>query len=389
MSQSYVVVGPTIYTAEGVLSDHALVVRDGIIVAMVENSSALLPKELPVYTFPKNHHLMPGMIDMHIHGAKGADVMDATPAALEIIGQALFAEGATGYLATTMTETSDNIERALANVKTFMERAPKPNQARILGVHLEGPFLSRKQMGAQQGEWIQDPDIGLFDRWQTIAGGHIRVVTIAPELPGAIAFIEHLVRQGVVASIGHTDATYEQTQAAIEARAVHATHLFNAMRGIHHRQPGAATALLLDERMVPEIIADGIHLNPAVIQMTVKLKGAERLVLVTDAMRAKCCGEGVFDLGGQAVTVKQGEARLANGTLAGSILTMNQALVNMLRFTGCSLSDLICMSSTTPAKQLGLSHQLGVLAVGKIADWVVLDEQYQVQKVMRADISLD
>ncbi len=389
VKHSYVITGPKIYTDTVVLDNHTLVVCDNKIVAILERHSAALPKDLPIHHFASEFHLIPGMIDMHIHGANGADVMDGTLESLDTIGHALFKEGVTGYLATTMTETTANIEQALATVKTAMTARVKPNHAKIMGIHLEGPFLSFKQMGAQQGELIRDPDIALFDRWQQIAGGHIRMVTVAPELPGAIPFIKHLVKSGVIASIGHTDATYAQTQAAIDAGATHATHLFNAMRGIHHREPGTVTALLLDERVVPEIIVDGIHLNPAVIQLTVNIKGKDRLILVTDAMRAKCCGEGVFDLGGQEVTVREGAARLSNGVLAGSVLTMNQALVNMLRFTRCSLSDLINMVSATPAKQLGAFAHVGSIAVGKAAEWVLLDQHYGVAKVVNTNTPLE
>jgi N-acetylglucosamine-6-phosphate deacetylase len=379
VTHSYIVTGSKIYTEAGVLDHHALVVREGKIAAVVQQDA--VPTDLPVHRFSSDTHLIPGMIDMHIHGSNGADVMDGSLESLQTISQSLFKEGVTGYLATTMTETTENIERALATVKTSIEQPLNPNSAAILGIHLEGPFLSYKQMGAQQGELIRAPDIALFDRWQGIAGGHIRMVTIAPELTGAIPFIKHLVKSGVIASIGHTDATYEQTQAAIDAGATHATHLFNAMRGIHHREPGTVTALLLDDRVATEIIADGIHLNPAVIQLTVNIKGKDRLILVTDAMRAKCCGEGVFDLGGQAVTVHDGSARLANGVLAGSVLMMHQALMNMLRFTDCSLYDLVPMVSATPAKQLGKFDQLGSIAVGKAANWVVLDAHHQVVRV--------
>ena len=380
MQNAYIIQGPTIYTESGVLKNHAMLVRENKIESFVEASK--IPANLPVHKFPKDSHLIPGMIDMHIHGAKGADVMDGTVESLDIISAALYQEGVSGYLATTMTQTSENIEQALKTVREVMTRPLKSKHAEILGVHLEGPFLSVKHMGAQRGDLIRDPDIALFDRWQEISGGNIRMVTIAPELPNAIPFIKHLVQSGVIASIGHTDATYEQTQAGIDAGATHATHLFNAMRGIHHREPGTVSALLLDDRVAPELIVDGVHLTPAIVNLALKMKTPENIILVTDAMRAKCCGEGVFDLGGQSVTVKGAEARLTSGALAGSVLTLNQAIRNMRHFTNCSVSDLIHMVCTTPAKQLNRLNQRGTLAIGKKAEGVVLSAQLDVLRVV-------
>lgn len=382
---SYLLKGPTIVGEHELFHEHVLQVVNDTIVGIVP-ADQLKSSSLPVIEFPSDHYLIPGMIDMHIHGASGADVMDGSLESLATISRTLFKTGTTRYLATTMTETTDHIDHALQTVYAFTQQPAAPDMARIAGVHLEGPFLSVKQMGAQQGSLIQNPSIALLDHWQTLAGGLIRQVTVAPEQPEALALIRHCQRQNVITSIGHTDATYAQAKAAIDAGATHATHLFNAMRGIHHREPGTVTAILLDERVVAELILDGFHLHPAIVQLTLKVKGKDCVVLVTDAMRAQCMGNGVFDLGGQAVTVRDGQARLANGVLAGSVLELNRALANILQFGGCSLVDAVAMVSMNPARQLGIAQQVGSLAVGKRADWVVLDAHYQVVKTGVTDL---
>lgn len=327
-----------------------------------------------VLNFPASYHVIPGMIDLHIHGAAGADVMDATPEALCTISRALAKEGTTGFLATTMTEAPQKIRAALANV---MQAGAMPGAA-VLGVHLEGPFLAEKRMGAQCSAHICAPDIALFQAWQSLCGDQIRLVTVAPETKNALPFIEYLSRHNVVVSLGHSDASFAEAQAGVTAGGRYATHLFNAMRAIHHREPGIAVALLLDERVTAELVLDGHHLHPAMVELAWKIKGGHRLVLVTDAMRAKCLGEGSFDLGGQQVLVKNGLATLANGTIAGSVLKLNQALKHFMTATGLSLDEALPLVSANPAKLLGRYAHKGSLAPGKDADLVVLNERYDV-----------
>jgi len=322
--------------------------------------------------------IVPGFIDVHIHGAAGADVMDATPSALQAMANALPAEGTTSFLATTMTAPSEQIEAALRNAARYMAEANRPGAAEVLGVHLEGPFLSPKRAGAQHPHHLADPNISLFQRWQEAAGGNIRLVTLAPERDGGLDLVAYLKKTGVVASIGHSDAVYEEVKAAVEAGVTHATHLFNGMRGIHHREPGAAGAVLMHDEVVCELIADGLHVAPPMIRFAYRNKGSDGLILITDAMRAKCLGDGQYDLGGQEVAVRGQEARLADGTLAGSVLKLADALRRVLDCTGCHLEDVIRMASWNPAKQLRILDRKGSLRPGKDADVVVLDEQYGV-----------
>ena len=322
--------------------------------------------------------VVPGFIDVHIHGAAGADVMDATPAALHTMANTLPAEGTTSFLATTMTAPSEQIEAALRNVARYMAEANRPGAAEVLGVHLEGPFLSPKRAGAQHPRHLVDPDVSLFQRWQEAAGGHIRLVTLAPERDEGLALTAYLKETGVIASIGHSDAVYEEVKAAIAAGVTHATHLFNGMRGIHHREPGVAGGVLMHEEVMCELIADGLHVAPPMVRFAYRNKGSEGLILITDAMRAKCLGDGQYDLGGQEVSVRGGEARLADGTLAGSVLKLGEAIRHVLDYTGCTLEEVIRMASWNPAKQLSVSDRKGSLHPGKDADLVILNEQYEV-----------
>ncbi|TLS38765.1 N-acetylglucosamine-6-phosphate deacetylase [Pseudalkalibacillus caeni] len=328
-------------------------------------------------SFEQKVNAVPGMIDVHIHGASGADTMDATTNALETIAQALAGEGTTSFLATTITQSRENIEKALSNAADFIENHNNKG-AEVVGVHLEGPFISEKRAGAQPLKDIINPDIELFKQWQQLAGGNIRLVTMAPEETNGLELAAYLKETGVVASIGHSDATFEQVEEAVKAGVTHATHLFNGMKGMHHREPGVVGGVMLNDKVTAEIISDGIHVRPEMIKLTYRQKGKDRLILITDAMRAKCLGPGSYDLGGQEVTVSEDKAVLEDGTLAGSILKMKDAASNMMEFTGCGLEDIVRMTAVNPAKQLGIFDRKGSIAVGKDADIVILNEDNDV-----------
>jgi N-acetylglucosamine-6-phosphate deacetylase len=322
--------------------------------------------------------VVPGFIDLHIHGAAGSDTMDGTEEALRTITTTLPQEGTTSFLTTTITAPKKSIEHAVRNVARYIKTSNPPGEAEILGIHLEGPFISTNRAGAQPTPYIIEPDITLFDQWQRAAHGFIRLVTLAPELPGGIEFVKHLKIQGVVASIGHSDAVYEEVIQAIQAGATHGTHLFNGMRGIHHREPGAVGALLMHDEIKTEIIVDGIHVSPEMVRFAYRNKGTEGIILITDAMRAKCMPPGVYELGGQKVSVNESKAVLADGTLAGSMLKMNEAIQNMQTYTQCTLRDIVQMASWNPASQLGMLDRKGSLKKGKDADIVVLSREGEV-----------
>lgn len=366
-----IIQGPQVYTHDEVLQNTSVVIKDQKIAALATGSIASAEKKI---VFPSTYHLLPGFIDMHVHGLAGCDVMDAELSSLEKISSMLAQEGTTGFLATTMTQSINAIEKSLSAISLY----PNKMGAELLGVHLEGPFISKTYAGAQAQHYAILPDIDLFNHWQALSDNRIRLVTIAPELPGAMAFIRAVSETGVVLSIGHSGADAEQTDAAILAGCRHGTHVFNAMQGLHHRKPGTVTPLLLNEKVKVEVILDNIHIHPMVVDLIHRLKGDDGMILVTDSIRAKCLEDGEYDLGGQTVSVRQNAARLADGRLAGSVLRFPTALKHMLANTRCHLHDVMKMVSANPAKQLALFDKRGSIAPGKQADLVVLDDQLRV-----------
>ncbi|BDG36631.1 N-acetylglucosamine-6-phosphate deacetylase [Saccharococcus caldoxylosilyticus] len=367
-----------IYAETGKIEQGYVLTEGDKIVEVGPMSSCPASSEAEVVELDPSFSVVPGFIDVHIHGASGADVMDATDEALRTMAKTLPKEGTTSFLATTMTAPIEQIERALQNVAQYIDRSNPSGEAEVLGIHLEGPFISPKRAGAQHPKNIIEPNIELFQNWQNIANGHIRLVTLAPEEKNGLALTAYLKEHGVVASIGHSDAVYKQVKAAIDAGVKHATHLFNGMRGIHHREPGVAGAVLMHEEVICELIADGVHVAPEMIRFAYQNKGSTGLILITDAMRAKCLGAGTYELGGQEVTVQGEKATLRDGTLAGSILKLGDAVKNAMVYTGCTLEDIIRMTSWNPAKQLGVLDRKGSIRAGKDADLVVLNEQHDV-----------
>lgn len=324
-------------------------------------------------------YIWPGLIDIHIHGAGGKDVMDATPEAMETISHTLAQYGVTGFLATTVTGERGHLERAITNV---VDQAPYlQDGAEVLGIHLEGPWICPERRGAQNPEHIVDPKPEDAAWAVEQAEGTLRIVTMAPERPGAMETIRELVKRGVIVSIGHSDATYEQVLAAAEAGATHLTHCFNGMRGLHHREPGVVGAGLIDERLSLELVADGYHVHPGAIKLLVKVKGPEDLILITDGMRAVGMPEGEYELGGLRVFSDGETARLENGSLAGSLLTLDAAVRNMVQFGKVPLYQAVKMASLTPAKRIGVDGERGSIQEGKLADLVMVDAECRVQRV--------
>ena len=323
----------------------------------------------------KDWIVVPGFIDVHIHGSSGFDVMDATPEALNGLASALPREGTTSFLATTMTQSDEAIAGALHNASLFNA---DEMQAEMVGVHLEGPFISSIRAGAQPVEHIKTPSFDIFEQWQELSGNRIKIVTIAPEVENGLVFIEELTASGVIASLGHTDATSDVVRSAVEVGATHVTHLYNQMSPFHHREPGVVGAAFLEDSMTVEIIVDCIHSHPKSVELAYRQKGSNRIILITDAMRAKGLPPGTYDLGGQDVEVTNKDARLPDGTLAGSILTMENAAKNMKSITNCTLAELVAMTSTNAADQLGLSNK-GRIEPGKDADLTIVDEDWNVQ----------
>ncbi|RLQ96594.1 N-acetylglucosamine-6-phosphate deacetylase [Falsibacillus albus] len=365
--------GCTIFLENETLQNGYVMIQGEKIVEAGDIASCPTHSGNTIITLPSSFKITPGFIDVHIHGAGGADTMDGTADALQTISSSLPQEGTTSYLATTITQSHENIKQALLNVAGYTE-TQSSGQAEILGIHLEGPFINSCRAGAQPKEYIQQPDIELFEEWNNHANRLIKLVTLAPELKGGLEFVDHLASKGIIASVGHSDATFEEVKLAADAGATHVTHLFNGMKGLHHRELGVAGAALKLNELMVELIADGIHLHPEMMELVYRMKTAEKMLLITDSMRAKCLKNGRYDLGGQEVTVQHGKALLEDGTLAGSILKMKDAIRNMSAYLDISLREILQMATVNPAKQLHVFDRKGSLTPGKDADIVVLNE---------------
>lgn len=371
--------GMDVYTEDGIIQSGYLLIENQRIAAFGAVSGLdLLSTDVQIIELSSHYKLIPGFIDIHIHGAYGADAMDATSEALQTLAINLPKEGTTSFLATTMTQSSPAIEAALSHAGEYIHSYQQPGQAEILGIHLEGPFVNPVKAGAQPVEHIVPPSINTFKKWQSLSRNSIKIVTLAPEMEGGLELVTYLNEQEINPSIGHSNATYDEVTEAMEKGASQVTHLFNQMSGVHHREPGVVGASFLHDSLKAELIVDGIHVRPEIVKLAFKQKGSKGLLLITDAMRAKGLLDGSYDLGGQSVNVKEGEALLSDGTLAGSVVTFNQALKNMVNFSGCSLEEAVQMASVNPAKQANVFDRKGSISVGKDADLVLLDQSNEV-----------
>ena len=317
--------------------------------------------------------LAPAYFDVHIHGAAGRDVMEATPASLASVSGFLASRGTGSFLATTVTAPLDATLRSLEGLARRIEEGRRENWigAQPLGIHLEGPFLSHVKRGVHPPEHLLPPGIATFDRMFEAAEGQIRLMTVAPELPGAAEFIEHAHARGVRVSVGHSNATAAETRAAIAAGASSATHTYNAMRPLEHREIGILGTVLTTDSLYAELICDGIHVDPALVKLWWRAKGSDRAILITDAMSATGMPDGEYMLGEFPVQVANGRA-MANGVLAGSVLTLDLALKNFIAFTGAPLREALPLLTRNPAAMTGFSGDCGAIRVGHRADFVAL-----------------
>jgi len=325
-------------------------------------------------------YLAPGFIDVHNHGNNGHDAMEGTPEALESMSKFHISNGVTGFLATTMTNSPEDTVRAIQNAARYIKG--QGQDAKVLGLYLEGPYFSQEKKGAQPAEYITDPNLDELKNFLDLAEGNVKIMSLAPELSQAKEAIAYLKGQGVTVSAGHTNATYAEAMEGIEEGITHATHLFNGMRPFSHREPGVIGALFTDERVACEIICDGIHLHPAAMKTAVKVKGKDKIILVSDAMMATGLEDGTYDLGGQDVFVKDGVARLENGALAGSTLTLNRAVYNMVHLVGVPLTHAVQMATLNPARAIGLDKEKGSIEIGKDADLIAFDEELNISLAM-------
>lgn len=359
-----------IVTPKGTLSGGALVMDDAGLIAEV----GALPSRRADVDAP-GFLVLPGFIDLHVHGGGGADFMHGTAEAARQAARTHARFGTTGLLATTLTGSREATDAAIASVRDVCEAGQGTDEARLLGIHLEGPYICAARRGAQPLAYVRPPDIDEFAHWCALSGGRVRQVTLAPEVAGAEELIRAAVGRGVVVSVGHTDADAEGVSRAVAWGASQATHVFNAMTGVHHRAPGAAAAALALPEIVAEVIADGVHLHPTIVRLVLNAKGPDGVVLITDAMEGVAMPDGEYDLGGAPVRVRDGTASFADGTLAGSVLTMNKAFANVRRFSGLSPALASRLASANAARQIGVLDVLGTLEVGKRADVAVVDPE--------------
>ncbi len=362
-------------TEEGSITKPAIVIEDGVIRSIATRDSAPLPAFLAATAA---HHdypggaLAPAFLDVHVHGCRGRDVMEATANALNEVSGFLARHGVGAYLPTTVSAPNDATLRALNGLATLLARAPEPGCARPLGIHLEGPFLSHAKRGAHAAKDLQAPSLDFFNAMWEAAEGRVSLITIAPELPWAVALIEAAVARGVRVSIGHSDSLREDAESAIRAGAASATHTFNAMRGLTQREPGMLGTVLTTDALYAELICDGLHVDPAMVRLFARAKPRDRAILITDAMSATGMPDGSYRLGELDVQVTGGRAIIGEDTLAGSTLTLDRAVENYMRFTGGSLADAVRAVTANPARMTGLERTIGTLAAGTPADLNVL-----------------
>jgi N-acetylglucosamine-6-phosphate deacetylase len=374
-----------LYTPLQEIQHPLLFVEDGVITKISSRSAKETPTNIARIDFD-DAAIAPGYVDIHMHGGAGLDVMLASQAELPRLGKFLATHGVTGYFPTTVAAPLDQTCAALERLAAAIEaRTAATNgyvvQARPLGIHLEGPFLSHKRRGVHPPANLVLPSIDIFERFWQASRGHIRMMTIAPELPGALEVIAEAAARNVCVSIGHSDAEMSIAQAAVNAGARHATHTFNAMRPLDHRDPGILGEVLTNSQIGADIIADGIHVSPPIVKLFLQAKGVERAVLITDAIAAAGMPDGRYQLGPIQVDVKDGKCTV-DGKLAGSTLTMDRAVRNVTEFANWSLRDAVQAATLNPARAVGLAQHHGILAPGVEASFVVLSPAGEVLRTV-------
>jgi N-acetylglucosamine-6-phosphate deacetylase len=373
------------------IHDAVVVTQGSSIIQVGRRDQVVLPRGAQEIA-TRGKTLVPGFVDLHIHGAAGHDVMENTPEAFEAICANVARHGTTSLLATTVTATESATLDSVAGIAQFILNAGLASSrevtAEILGIHFEGPFISPARRGVHPKQWIAAPSPAFFSEMLKKARGTAQILTIAPELPGALELIAMARQAGLVVSVGHTDATYQQTRAAIEAGARHAAHVFNAMRPFSHRETGVLGAVLTAPEVSAELIADGVHVDAAAMNILATLKGPDRVILVSDAISATGMPDGQYKLGTFEVSVSGGVARNSQGALAGSTLTLDRALRNVVAL-GIPLQSAVRMLTINPARQIGLERKKGRLGPGADADFLLLDERLEISAVVTRGAGLE
>ena len=374
----YFIKNVKIITKSSIISGYGVIIENGKISSVCSGDC-----ETGRYSVidGKGMYLSPGFIDLHNHGNNGADAMDATYEALDTMSKFHIKNGVTGFLATTLTASRENTFKAIKNAVDFMGQKYNGG-SQVLGLYLEGPYFSQIKKGAQPAEYIVDIDLDEIAGYIEAGKGKIKILALAPELEKSRDAIHFLKEKGITISAGHTNATYAEAMDGINNGITEATHLYNGMRTLSHKEPGVLAACLLDSRVCCEMICDGIHVNPATMKIAVKMKGRDKIALVTDSLRGNGLPDGKYMDDGRMVIVKDNQVRLEDGTLAGSTLTLNRAVKNMVEKVGVSLCDAVLMASYNPAKQIGEAGRKGSIDIGKDADLVIFDNEVNVKTVL-------
>ncbi len=373
------IVNARLVMAKEIVFMKQLIIEDGMIAAVIDEGKTDFCDNV---IDGKGMYLTPGFIDIHAHGNSGCDIMDCDPAGLETIATYQLQTGVTSFLATTLTASKVQLRDCVKLVADYV-KSQKSDVSEVLGIYVEGPYFAYAKAGAQPREHLRLPDIGELEALLAAGDGLIKVVSLAPELEGSQAAIGYLKKHRVTVALGHTTADYRVTKQAITAGASLATHLFNAMRPFDHREPGIVGAFLEDDRTMIELIADGVHLHDATIRLAVKAKGADKVILVSDQIRAAGLKDGTYRLGEDVIAVSQGVARLADGALAGSTFDLAMALKRMVKELGFGLAEAIGMVTINPAKAIGVDHILGSVAPGKQADLLLINEDLAIAHVIK------
>jgi len=375
MKKTNIIENGMVITPSKTIEKGVVVFEDGKITAVGQRNQLEVPKNAKVID-ASGKIVAPGFVDIHVHGGKGRDVMDASYEAIEEIAKFLVSHGTTSFVPTTISAPRSGLLRTVKAVKAAMEKVT--DGAEVLGIHLEGPYINLEKRGAHDADYVRHPSIDEFEEIWEASNHTVKIVTLAPELDGSNLLIQKLRELGIVASIGHSNATYTQTVNAIKHGIQHATHMFNRMSGFDPREPGVVGAVLVHDELTAELICDSIHVHPAAMELLTRVKGSKKVVLVTDAIRAAGMPDGEYALGKQRIIVKDGVSRLESGDFAGSTLTMDSAVRNMTKLVGTPLQTAVKMATINPAVVINVDKNKGSLEPGKDADIVIIDDEINV-----------
>jgi N-acetylglucosamine-6-phosphate deacetylase len=379
MRKITVIKNGTVITPFRTIKNGVVVFEDGKITAVGRESEVKMPKGARVID-ASGKTVAPGFIDIHIHGSRGRDIMDGSYEAINGLSKFVASHGTTAFLPTTVSAPRDDLLKAVRAVKTAMERGTQG--AEVLGVHLEGPYINPEKHGAHDAEHVRPPSPEEIKELLEGANRTVKIVTLAPEVNGSKELIKELGKFGIVASMGHSNATYSEAVNAIKLGVTHAAHTFNGMKSFHHREPGIVGAVLVHDELTAELISDNIHVHPVAMKLLVRMKGTDKVVLVTDAVQAAGMPDGKYKLGKQNVIVEKGVCRLESGELAGSTLTMDEAVRNTMKSVGMPLRIALKMATINPAVAISVNKSKGSLEAGKDADIVIIDDKVNVCMTM-------